>query len=154
VLGSQRIRHQGALYSAWLKVTRMVLSCPLTWTRSVLWQRMLFNKHKNFVFSAPKSCSVNWVSLSTSSHWRLQLRSLRFEAFKSITLTKAFLAYQPRQSWVEIQHFGDLPRPLAQGRCLNHEDGDGNSLQGSAYDSAMKQMKAQVGIKNLHLHLS
>jgi hypothetical protein len=37
----QRILHQGALYSAWLKITRMVLSCPLTWRRSVLWQHML-----------------------------------------------------------------------------------------------------------------
>ena len=25
--GSQRIHHQGALYSAWLKITRMILSC-------------------------------------------------------------------------------------------------------------------------------
>jgi len=84
------------------------------------------------VFAAPKSCSVHWASLSTSSHWRPQLSSLRFEAFKTITLTEAFLAYQPRQSWVEIQHFGDLPQPLAQGRCPNHEDGKRKSLQGSA----------------------
>jgi len=69
-------------------------------------------------------------------------------------MTKAFLAYQPRQSWVEIQHFGDLPRPLAQGRCPNHEYGDRKSLQSSAYDSAMKQMKAQIRIKNLHLYWS
>ena len=34
--GSQRIHHQGALYSAWLKITGMVLSCPLTWTRSAV----------------------------------------------------------------------------------------------------------------------
>ena len=33
--GSQRIHHQGALYSAWLKITRMVLSCPLTWTNKI-----------------------------------------------------------------------------------------------------------------------
>jgi len=39
--GSQRIHHQGALYSAWLKITRMVLSCPLTWTGPVLWQRIV-----------------------------------------------------------------------------------------------------------------
>jgi len=39
--GSQRIHHQGALYSDWLKITRMILSCPLTWTRSVLWQHIL-----------------------------------------------------------------------------------------------------------------
>jgi len=32
---------QGALYSAWLKITRMVLSCPLTWTWSVLWQHIV-----------------------------------------------------------------------------------------------------------------
>jgi len=37
----KRIHHQGALYSAWLKITRMILSCPLTWTRSVLWQHLL-----------------------------------------------------------------------------------------------------------------
>ena len=36
--GSQRVHHQGALYSAWLKITRMILSCPLTWARLVLWQ--------------------------------------------------------------------------------------------------------------------
>ena len=30
---SQRIHHEGALYSAWLKITRMILLCPLTWTR-------------------------------------------------------------------------------------------------------------------------
>jgi hypothetical protein len=30
--GSQSIHHQGALYSAWLKITRMSLSCPLIWT--------------------------------------------------------------------------------------------------------------------------
>jgi len=41
--GSQRIHHQGALYSAWLKITRMILSCALTWTRSVLWQHILHN---------------------------------------------------------------------------------------------------------------
>ena len=29
---SQRIHHQGALYSAWLKITGMVLWCPLTYT--------------------------------------------------------------------------------------------------------------------------
>jgi len=39
--GSQRIHHQWALYSAWLKITKMILSCPLTWTRSVLWQHIL-----------------------------------------------------------------------------------------------------------------
>ena len=39
--GSQRLHHQGALYSAWLKITVMVLSCPLTWTWSVLWQHVL-----------------------------------------------------------------------------------------------------------------
>ena len=39
--GSQRIHHQGALYSAWLKITRMILSCPLTWTGSVLWQHIV-----------------------------------------------------------------------------------------------------------------
>jgi hypothetical protein len=33
---SQRIHHQGALNSIWLKITRMILSCRLTWTRSVL----------------------------------------------------------------------------------------------------------------------
>jgi hypothetical protein len=33
--------HQGALYSAWLKITRKILSRPLTWTRSVLWQYIL-----------------------------------------------------------------------------------------------------------------
>ena len=33
--------HQGALYSAWLKITCMILSCPLTWTRSVLWEHIL-----------------------------------------------------------------------------------------------------------------
>jgi hypothetical protein len=71
-----------------------------------------------------------------------------------ITLTKALLAYQPWQSWVEIQQIEDLPRPLAQGRCPNHEDGDRKRLQGSTYDSAMKHMKAQVVIKNLHLHWS
>ena len=38
---SQRIHHQGALYSAWLKITRTILSCLLTWTRSVLWQHIL-----------------------------------------------------------------------------------------------------------------
>ena len=27
--GSQRIHHQGTLYSDWLKITRMILSCPL-----------------------------------------------------------------------------------------------------------------------------
>jgi hypothetical protein len=30
--GSQRIHHQGALYSAWIKITRMILYYPLTWT--------------------------------------------------------------------------------------------------------------------------
>jgi hypothetical protein len=39
--GSQRIHRQRALCSAWLKITRMILSCLLTWTRSVLWQRIL-----------------------------------------------------------------------------------------------------------------
>ena len=38
---SQEIHHQEALYSAWLKITRMILSCPLTWTRSVLWQHIV-----------------------------------------------------------------------------------------------------------------
>jgi len=38
--GSQRIHHQGTLYSAWLKITRVILSCPLTWTRSVLWKHI------------------------------------------------------------------------------------------------------------------
>ena len=33
--GSQRIRHQGALYSAWLKTTRQILSCLLTWNLSM-----------------------------------------------------------------------------------------------------------------------
>ena len=28
-------RHQGALYSAWLKITRMMLSCPLTHAQQV-----------------------------------------------------------------------------------------------------------------------
>ena len=32
--------HQGDLYSVWLKITRTILSCPLTWTRSVLWQHI------------------------------------------------------------------------------------------------------------------
>jgi len=36
--GSQRIHHQRALYCASLKITRMVPSCPLTRTRSMLWQ--------------------------------------------------------------------------------------------------------------------
>ena len=40
-LGSQRIHHQGALYSVWLKITRMILSCLLTWTRSVLWHNIV-----------------------------------------------------------------------------------------------------------------
>ena len=31
----------GSLCSAWLNITAMVLSCPLTWTRSVLWQHIL-----------------------------------------------------------------------------------------------------------------
>jgi hypothetical protein len=39
--GSQGIHHQGALYSAWLKIKRKILSCPLTWTRSVLWLHIL-----------------------------------------------------------------------------------------------------------------
>ena len=28
--GSQNIHHQGTLYSGWLKITSMILSCPLT----------------------------------------------------------------------------------------------------------------------------
>jgi len=39
--GSQRIHYQGSLYSAWLKITRMILSCPLAWTSSVLRQHIL-----------------------------------------------------------------------------------------------------------------
>jgi len=39
--GSQRIHHQGALYCAWVKITRMILSCLLTWTKSVLWQHIV-----------------------------------------------------------------------------------------------------------------
>jgi len=31
----------GSHYNAWLKITRMILSCLLTWTWSVLWQRIL-----------------------------------------------------------------------------------------------------------------
>ena len=42
---SQRIRQQGALYIAWLKITRMILSCPLTWTRSVLWQLINYSRN-------------------------------------------------------------------------------------------------------------
>jgi len=37
------IHYQGALHSVWLKITKMILSCPLTWTRSVLWQHILYN---------------------------------------------------------------------------------------------------------------
>jgi len=37
----QRIHHRGALYSAWLKITRMILSCSVMWTWSVLWQNIL-----------------------------------------------------------------------------------------------------------------
>ena len=29
------------LYSAWLKIIKIVLSCPFTWTESVLWQHNL-----------------------------------------------------------------------------------------------------------------
>ena len=39
--GSQRTHHQGALYSAWLNITRMILSFRLTWTCSVLWQHIV-----------------------------------------------------------------------------------------------------------------
>jgi len=39
--GPHRIHHQRALYRAWLKIARIVLSCPLTWTRSVLWQHIV-----------------------------------------------------------------------------------------------------------------
>ena len=38
---TEDILHQRALYSAWLKITGMILSCPLTQTRSVLWQLIL-----------------------------------------------------------------------------------------------------------------
>jgi len=38
---TQRIHHQGAFYCAWLKITRIILSCSLTWTRSLLWQHIL-----------------------------------------------------------------------------------------------------------------
>ena len=31
----------GCLVQCLAKVTRMVLSCPLTWTRSVLWKRII-----------------------------------------------------------------------------------------------------------------
>ena len=31
----------GSLVQCLAKITRMVLSCPLTWTRSVLWQHIL-----------------------------------------------------------------------------------------------------------------
>ena len=30
---TEDIHHQGALYSGWLKITRMILLCPLIWTR-------------------------------------------------------------------------------------------------------------------------
>jgi len=29
------------LYCAWLKITRMILSCPLAWPRLVLWQHIV-----------------------------------------------------------------------------------------------------------------
>ena len=41
VLSHWRIHHLVAFYSAWLKITVMILSCPLTWTWSVLWQHIV-----------------------------------------------------------------------------------------------------------------
>ena len=58
--GSQRIHHHGALYSALLKITRMVLLCLLIWTWSVLWQIIKYLKalqrvsdHRGSIISDP-----------------------------------------------------------------------------------------------------
>ena len=38
---SQRIQSSGSLVQCLAKITEMVLSCPLAWTRSVLWQHIV-----------------------------------------------------------------------------------------------------------------
>ena len=39
----QRVRHPCCVYNTPLQFTRIILSCPLTWTISVLWQHILTN---------------------------------------------------------------------------------------------------------------
>ena len=54
--------HRGSLVQCLAKITRMVLSCPLTWTWSVLWQHIVtfldieLHKHTHTNTSGYKCC--------------------------------------------------------------------------------------------------
>ena len=91
--GSQRIDHQGALYSAWLKITRMVLSCPLTWTWSVLWQHIL----TRCVCVCVCVCVCIYSSLYRKAHWtththnRSQYAAITPNLFTSTDTIESFL---------------------------------------------------------------
>ena len=53
----------GSLVQCFAKITRMVLSCPLTWTRSVLWQHtdqvQLFSYSKKKALKMTDVCAEN-----------------------------------------------------------------------------------------------
>ena len=78
--GSQRIHQQGALYSAWLQITRLILSCPLTWTRSVLWQHILnvirYNKYNSKFSNIKLDVNVNINVVTWFNHRRYGRHSL------------------------------------------------------------------------------
>ena len=60
--GPQSIHHQGALCSARLKIIKMVLSRPLTRTRSVLWQHIRPSAHWDAGKSSAGFCDPQvWI---------------------------------------------------------------------------------------------
>jgi len=74
--------HQGTLYSAWLKITRMILSSPLTWTGrcygSIFWPRVQFTVYEgtsaNVTSSHGVTCQI-WTTFIVISK-RLQVGAL------------------------------------------------------------------------------